>query len=410
MGRKRTEFEFDVAVSFAGEDRPTVDRFVALLKAKHLRVFYDTDEQGKLWGKDLYEHLDEVYKHKARYCVMFISEHYARKLWTNHERKSAQERAFKENREYILPVRFDDTVIPGIRGTVGYLDLRHMPIEQVAELTIEKIQDSTEAKSSGSKPKKATETAAKPKKIASKKVDNSGDWILLNDGFFQAQLVERPDDKKFTVTIVSQDATTDSRIEAIRSHRNTGNRSISFAYANDAFIVRCESATSAYEGGVHKWKINLTKEDVEYGGGYMESAFSDGTNSYTAEDIVRLRAERILLASQLPKAQRQSMFGGYSMIESFVQGMHTPLKVTSSPIVELAKKMPRTDGEQFMRFARLVSLFYLKAAGIVERIEQLTMGPLTSNSVHVVFRGVRKRRYTNQDPEVINIEGDCPLP
>jgi hypothetical protein len=48
---------------------------------------------------------------------VFISSHYARKLWTNHERKSAQARAFKERSEYLFPARFDDTDVPGILST-----------------------------------------------------------------------------------------------------------------------------------------------------------------------------------------------------------------------------------------------------------------------------------------------------
>src|SRR5439155_24562734 len=32
-------------------------------------------------------------------------------------------RAFMEKREYILPARFDDTQIPGVLPTVGYIDL-----------------------------------------------------------------------------------------------------------------------------------------------------------------------------------------------------------------------------------------------------------------------------------------------
>jgi hypothetical protein len=79
------EFEYDVAVSFAGENRPKAEQFAGLLKAQGLNVFYDEWEQANLWGRDLYEHLDEVYRKKARYCVMFLSEAYARKAWTNHE-------------------------------------------------------------------------------------------------------------------------------------------------------------------------------------------------------------------------------------------------------------------------------------------------------------------------------------
>ena len=56
-----------------------------------------------------------------------------------HERQLAQARAFQENREYILPVRLDDTEIPGIPPTVGYLDLRMMTIEEVYEVLVRKV-------------------------------------------------------------------------------------------------------------------------------------------------------------------------------------------------------------------------------------------------------------------------------
>ena len=36
-----------------------------------------------------------------------------------------------ERREYILPVRFDKTAIPGVRSTVGYLDLANRKPEEL---------------------------------------------------------------------------------------------------------------------------------------------------------------------------------------------------------------------------------------------------------------------------------------
>jgi hypothetical protein len=104
-------------------------------------VFYDSFENVNLWGKDLYEKFDDIYRKQAKYCVMFISRHYAEKLWTNHERKSAQARAFKENKEYILPVKLDDTELPGIRETIGYLDLRKMSIDELVTITRRKLRD-----------------------------------------------------------------------------------------------------------------------------------------------------------------------------------------------------------------------------------------------------------------------------
>jgi hypothetical protein len=135
-----SEFQFDVALSFAGEDREYVNTIADQLRKHGIKVFYDRYEQATLWGKDLYEHLDHVYQRAARYCVLFASEHYDRKVWTNHERKSAQSRALHENEEYILPVRFDDTEIPGLRPTVGYIDARFTTSDELVSLILQKVQ------------------------------------------------------------------------------------------------------------------------------------------------------------------------------------------------------------------------------------------------------------------------------
>lgn len=70
---------------------------------------------------------------------MLISEHYEKKLWTNHERKSAQARAFRENREYILPIKIDNTKITGIHETVGYIDIKSHTTDEVIKLIMNKL-------------------------------------------------------------------------------------------------------------------------------------------------------------------------------------------------------------------------------------------------------------------------------
>ncbi|MGW4032510.1 toll/interleukin-1 receptor domain-containing protein [Streptomyces sp. NPDC004838] len=137
------DFPYDVCFSFAGEDRPYVARVAQILKDKGVRVFYDDYEKSTLWGKDLYEHLSWVYQRSARYCVIFISAAYAEKMWTNHERRNAQDRALTEAREYILPARFDETKIPGMRDSAGFIDLRDMAPSNLADLISAKILSST---------------------------------------------------------------------------------------------------------------------------------------------------------------------------------------------------------------------------------------------------------------------------
>jgi hypothetical protein len=139
MSDSTQEFEYDVALSFAGEDRVIAEKLADQLTDRGVRVFYDRYEQAKLWGKDLYQHLQTVYRDKARYCIIFTSRSYAEKLWTKHELRQAQARAFEENREYILPLRLDNTTIPGVNHTVGYIDLHEHTVGEIALLICRKL-------------------------------------------------------------------------------------------------------------------------------------------------------------------------------------------------------------------------------------------------------------------------------
>jgi len=118
-----------------------VGEVAKILRASDAKVFYDEYEQASLWGKDLYQHLDWVYRRAARYCVIFVSADYARKVWTSHEARSAQARALREGYEYILPARFDDTEIPGLRDTVAFIDLRTTTHSELAALILAKLNN-----------------------------------------------------------------------------------------------------------------------------------------------------------------------------------------------------------------------------------------------------------------------------
>src|SRR3954465_9279277 len=138
-GRSGREFEYDICLSFAGEDRDYVRKVAQSLRAGGVRVFFDEYQQAELWGKDLFSHLDDIYRNLAHYCVLFVSRHYAERVWTNHERASAQARAIQENSEYILPARFDATEIPGLRSTIGYIDLNKVAPDILSSLIIKKL-------------------------------------------------------------------------------------------------------------------------------------------------------------------------------------------------------------------------------------------------------------------------------
>src|SRR5712691_8219882 len=132
---------YDVALSFAGEDRSYADALADILQHEGVNVFYDRYEKATLWGQDLYTYLSDIYQNKARYCIIFISQHYATKLWTSHERKAAQARAFKEQQAYILPIRLDETEIPGLLPTIAYLSWHQETVESIAHFILEKLEN-----------------------------------------------------------------------------------------------------------------------------------------------------------------------------------------------------------------------------------------------------------------------------
>lgn len=134
------KYKYDVTLSFAGDDRHYVESVAKCLKSNNIKLFYDKYETVDIWGKNLYTHLDKIYQTESKYCVIFISKSYANSLWTNHERASAQARAFKENEEYILPVRLDETIIPGLLGTIAYIDGKNNSPDQICRLIMNKLK------------------------------------------------------------------------------------------------------------------------------------------------------------------------------------------------------------------------------------------------------------------------------
>ncbi len=131
---------FDVAISFAGNEREYALQLAEQVRAAGFAVFYDDFYPEQLWGKNLTVFFDEIFRKKSRFCVVFISQEYRDRKWTIQEVRSAQARALEEKgREYILPIRVDDTELEGMLPTLGYVSIG-MGIEKIGDLLIKKLQ------------------------------------------------------------------------------------------------------------------------------------------------------------------------------------------------------------------------------------------------------------------------------
>ena len=395
--------KYDVALSFAGEDRQHAKALADLLKAGGYWFFYDENELAQLWGKNLYDYLSSVYKDRARYCVMFLSQHYERKLWTNHERQLAQARAFQENREYILPVRLDDTEIPGIPPTVGYLDLRAMTIEEVYEVLVKKLTDPIS---------QTTET-----NLATAAKSDAHEFVLLRpeDGklYFIPFQDARWHSTEISLELLPESPEETAFLRSLRKHISVSfarDVHIAFALGEDAAWVKPQEVVQIAYGSQTVWKIILKEERHKQNGSPLGD-FTFGTIS--PDKMAEMRAKRILLDEKLEAlpGDFQNRTGPAGLfnettLEMFVRGGNG-FQISASPIPPLYRSFGQVG--RFEKFARLTSVLQLKLSNTVEEILKLDLKLLNSKEVQVGFRGRCPQRYTSVEPSIIEFDGICPL-
>ena len=399
--------KYDVALSFAAEDRQYAKKLANLLEADGYKPFYDENELANLWGKNLYDYLSSVYKDQARYCVMFLSKHYERKLWTTHERQLAQARAFQENREYILPVRLDDTEIPGIPPTVGYLDLRSMTIEEVYEALVRKLSGTTSQTTTDFTNAAVVE-------------EDSTEYVLLNseDGklyFFPVQNT-RWDSTEISLELLPESPEDTAFLRSLRSHISevfARDVHIALALREDAAWVKPQEIVETASGSQIVWKVVLNVERHRKNGNPLgEITFG----SFSPDKIAEMRARRILLNEKLGELPQdfQNQTGTAGLfnevsLEVFVRGSNG-FQISTSTIPFLYRSIGQTVG-RFEKSARLISVLHLKLSNTVEEILKLDLKLLNPEQVEIKFKGRRSKRYVNVDdePSIIEFDGICPL-
>ena len=70
---------------------------------------------------------------------MFISKEYVENAWPRHERRSILSSAVQNKSEYVLPVRFDDTLVPGLPESIRYETANEHTPEKLAVMIAEKL-------------------------------------------------------------------------------------------------------------------------------------------------------------------------------------------------------------------------------------------------------------------------------
>jgi TIR domain len=126
---------YDLAFSFAGEQREYVEATKVACEKLGLHVFYDRDKSNEWWGRSFIREQRVVYGSQTRFFVPFISTEYLTKPIPTDEFSAAMMTAVKLGDGYILPVLVGDVSIPPdlLHPHIHYLRADDFTPERLAE-------------------------------------------------------------------------------------------------------------------------------------------------------------------------------------------------------------------------------------------------------------------------------------
>ncbi|MEU5290465.1 TIR domain-containing protein [Streptomyces umbrinus] len=136
---------YDLAVSFAGEQRPYVEQVVEACKGRQLTVMYDRDQSIHLWGRNLITGFRGAYNgSQARYVAPFLSREYLAKPYPMDEFRAMLVPAIENPDDYLLPVTFGDVVVPPelLSPAVGLLRCEDYTPQALAQAFEQRIRGS----------------------------------------------------------------------------------------------------------------------------------------------------------------------------------------------------------------------------------------------------------------------------
>jgi len=148
-----SDFRFEVAMSFAGDNKRDQVRRVATLLQKQLgdgRVFFDEWYTAEIAGLDADLVLQRIYGRETRLIVTCVCQRYDEKPWTQLEWRAI--RALEQNlrdastdnvkRLRILPLRFGDGEVDGLYASSISIvpDVRKDQDQEIADLILERLR------------------------------------------------------------------------------------------------------------------------------------------------------------------------------------------------------------------------------------------------------------------------------
>jgi len=146
-----TAQHFRIALSFPGEHRGFVEKLAERLASALPceSIFYDQWYEAELAAPNLDTLLQDIYRKRSDLVVVFLCQEYGEKPWCKVEWRAGRDLLVNGDPRSIMPVRFDDTEIPGMLSIDGYLDVKGRSPEVIADLILKRLPSPIKAKAGG---------------------------------------------------------------------------------------------------------------------------------------------------------------------------------------------------------------------------------------------------------------------
>lgn len=136
-GANAKRSEYDVAISYASEDREIADAISTRLQQDGFRCFYNPNRLHKLLGLELGAELRSIYSDPSLHVIALISNSYLSKKYPQIEYAAS----LRGGRERIIPVRINNAPLPKQLKGVAYASTPRDSAERVAVVISQRIAD-----------------------------------------------------------------------------------------------------------------------------------------------------------------------------------------------------------------------------------------------------------------------------
>ena len=133
---------FKIALSFPGEHRSFVEKVAALLadRVGRYQVLYDRYYEAEFARTDLDTYLQRLYHDESELIAVFLCADYERKQWCGLEWRAVRDLIKQRQAATVMPLRFDETEIPGLFSIDGYVWVGGRSPQEIADLILQRME------------------------------------------------------------------------------------------------------------------------------------------------------------------------------------------------------------------------------------------------------------------------------